>query len=252
MCKLVSVVHYTTDDINETLLPATKAKSMDTEDEIVRMQTRMAADLTQFSDTLTRQLRKEFLDKVEVLKTKGATKPPHLASRALYESREKNVTHAFFTSEQSGLAAIYKGIEDEAKARMASEMLLMTADPNYIADPSEARAALIKPSQRNAFRYAALIQQEKNKQIKLKYALEIKRKQQQVDILKRQAQIRASIFRDEIAVHELRHIMMAADKNVSVELNTTTQGDGHNDKCDGCEGATGAKKAQCIAIGCPV
>jgi len=47
--------------------------------------------------------------------------------------------------------------------------------PNYIADPSEARAALVKPSQRNTFRYTALIQQEKNKQIKLKYALEIKR-----------------------------------------------------------------------------
>ena len=85
----------------------------------------------------------------------------------------------------------------------------------------EARAALVKPAQRNKFRYAALIQQEKNKMLKLKYALEIKRKQQQVDLIKRQAHIRASIFRDEIAIHELRHITMAADKNVSLEMNKT-------------------------------
>jgi len=97
-------------------------------------------------------------------------------------------------------------------------MCKLPSIPNYIADPSEARVALIKPSQRNAFRYAALIQQEKNKQLKLKYALEIKRKQQQIDILKRQAQIRASIFRDEIAVHELKHIGMDADAAVAVAL----------------------------------
>jgi len=103
-------------------------------------------------------------------------------------------------------------------------MCKLVIKTNYIADPSEARAALIKPSQRNAFRYAALIQQEKNKQIKLKYALEIKRKQQQLDILKRQAHIRASIFRDEIAVHELRHIMMDADANVQA----IKEGDEHH------------------------
>jgi len=133
MCKLVSEIHYTTDDINETLLPATKAKSMDTEDEAVQLQARMAVDLNQFGDTLTRLLRREFLDKAEVLEKKGATNPPHLASRALYESREKNTTHTFFTSKKSGLSAVYKGIEDEAKARMASEMLLMTADsPDFL------------------------------------------------------------------------------------------------------------------------
>jgi len=120
------------------------------------------------------------------------------------------------------LSAIYKGIEDEAKARMASEMLLMTTDPNYIADPSEARASLIKPSQRNKFRYAALIQQEKNKMLKLKYAKEIKRKQQRIDLIKKQAYIRASLFRPEIAKHELKHLLSAADK--SVELNTTKPG----------------------------
>jgi len=227
--KTIAATTKGTDDINETLLPVTKAQSIDSEDEAVQLQTRMAMDFNQFGDTLTRLLRREFLDKAEVLthpKPKNPPKgwAPHLASEALYESREKNVTHEFFTSKKSGLSAVYKGIEDEAKARMASEMLLLTADPNYIADPSEARAALIKPSQRNKFRYAALIQQEKNKQIKLKYALEIKRKQQQIDILKRQAQIRASIFRDEIAVHELRHIMMDADKSVAVAMKKAAKG----------------------------
>jgi hypothetical protein len=213
--KTLAVMTKGTDDINETLLPATKAQSMDTEDEIVQLQTRMAVNFHQFGDTLTRLLRREFLDKVEVLNEKG--KADDLVSQAYYEAREKNATKSFFTSKKSGLAAIYKGIEDEAKARMASEMLLMTADPNYIADPSEARAALVKPSQRNAFRYAALIQQEKNKMLKLKYASIIKRKQQMVDLVKQQSYIRASVFRDEIAKFKLEELLKKADESVSLD-----------------------------------
>ncbi len=214
--KDLALKNFGTSDINVTTLPATKAQSMDLEDEIVKLQTRMDADLNQFADTLTRALRKELLDKTRIEADnwmKGKDPKPHLASQAAYEMREKNVTQKFFQSKTSGLAAIYKGIEDEAKARMASEMLLMTTDPNYIADPSEARAALIKPSQRNKFRYAALIQQEKNKQLKLKYAKEIKRKQQMVDIIKQQAYIRASLFRDEIAKHMLKHLLDKVDES---------------------------------------
>ena len=55
--------------------------------------------------------------------------------------------------------------------------------------------------------------------LKLKYARIIKRKQQKVDLIKQQAYIRASIFRDEIAKHELEHILKAADANVSVDDN---------------------------------
>jgi len=212
--KTIAAMTKGTDDINETLLPATKAKSMDAEDEAVQLQTRMAMDFNQFGDTLTRLLRREFLDKVEVLKEKGNS--DDLASQAYYESREKNVTHTFFTSKKSGLAAVYRSsIEEEAKARMASDMLLLTADPNYIADPSEARAALVKPSQRNKFRYAALIQEEKNKQLKLKYALEIKRKQQQIDIIKKQSYIRASMFKDEIAKFMLETLLHKVDESVN-------------------------------------
>jgi len=214
MLKTLAVQNFGKSDANATTLPATKAKSMDLEDQIVQLETRMDADLNQFGDTLTRVLRKELLDKTSVQAPNWNSNKPHLAGQALYKMREKNVTSTFFKSKTSGLTAIYKGIEDEAKARMASEMLLMTADPNYIADPSEARAALIKPSQRNKFRYAALIQQEKNKMLKLKYAKEIKRKQQMVDIIKQQAYIRASIFRDEIVVHELKHLLDAADKSI--------------------------------------
>jgi len=221
--KTLAIKAFGTSDANATTLPATKAQSMDQEDEIVQLEVRMSADLNQFGDTLTRALRKELLEKTNIKawnwkkkKSDGSLEGPHLASHASYVSREKNVTANFFKSKKSGLAAIYKGIEDEAKARMASEMLIMTADPNYIADPSEARAALVKPAQRNKFRYAALIQQEKNKMLKLKYASIIKRKQQMVDLIKQQAYIRASIFRDEIAKHELQHILNAADESVSV------------------------------------
>jgi hypothetical protein len=206
-----------TDDENSTKLPATKADSMDMEDEVVQLQSRMSADLKQFGDTLTRRLREEILDKSSIKAYNWSKKTPHLASLSAYEANEKNTTSAFFKSEESGLAAIYKGVEDEAKARMASEMLIMTADPNYIDDPSEARANLVKPSQRNKFRYAALIQQEKNKMLKLKYALEIKRKQQMIDIVKQQAYIRASVFRPELAKHELEHILSKADASVSVD-----------------------------------
>lgn len=58
--------------------------------------------------------------------------------------------------------------------------------------------------------------------LKLKYASIIKRKQQMVDLIKQQAYIRASIFRDEIAQHELEHILKAADNNVRVNNNNFT------------------------------
>ena len=64
--------------------------------------------------------------------------------------------------------------------------------------------------------------------LKLKYASIIKRKQQMVDLIKQQAYIRASIFRDEIAQHELEHILKAADANVSVEDNSTKIGGGRD------------------------
>ena len=217
--KDLALKNFGTSDVNVTTLPATKAQSMDLEDEIVQMQTRMDADLNQFNDTLTRTLRKEILDKTLITRSKN---DDTLVSQPYYAMREKKTTSDFFKSKVSALSAIYKGIEDEAKARMASEMLLMTTDPNYIADPSEARAALIKPAQRNKFRYAALIQQEKNKMLKLKYAKEIKRKQQRIDLIKKQAYIRASVFRPVIANNELDELLKAAD--ATVEVNGTTQG----------------------------
>ena len=216
-----------TDDISEILLPATKADAMDMEDEIVGLQVRMSADLNQFTDTLTRALQAEFAD---IDMQEGTGKEPHLMSLARYGMKEKEVATKFFKSKESGLADIYKGIEDEAKAQMASELLLMTADPNYIADPSEARAALVKPAQRNKFRYAALIQQEKNKQLKLKYALQIKRGQQMVDLAKKQAYIRASIFRSSAARHELEHILKKADQSVKLEDDKPTPSKDENKK----------------------
>ena len=216
--KTLAVMNSGTDDINETLLPATKADAMDMEDEIVGLQTRMAADLNQFIDTLTRALQSEFAD-INMTLQHTIDGKPHLMSLARYEFMEKNVTAEFFKSKESGLADIYKGIEEEAKAQMASELLLMTADPNYIADPSEARAALVKPSQRNKFRYAALIQQEKNKQIKLKYALQIKRGHQMVGNAKKIAYLNATTFRPEAAKHELKHLLDKADESVSLEGN---------------------------------
>ena len=216
--KTFAAMNLGTDDANATGLPETKADSIDLEDEIVGTQVRMTADLNQFSGTLTRALEKKFS---EIDMKDGGE---HVMSLSRYDRKEKEKAKEFFRSKESGLSKIYEGIEKEVKSRMASEMLIMTADPNYIADPSEARAALIKPSQRNAFRYAALIQQEKNKMLKLKYALEIKRKQQMVDLLKQQAQIRASVFRDSAAKHELYHLLEKADESVSLEMGTSGGG----------------------------
>ncbi len=210
-------------DAGAIRLPDTHGDSIDNVDEVVNLQVRMTSDLNQFADTLTRSLQKEFseIDLQPIDKSGGQS---HLMSFARYQYEEKKAARKYFKSKKSGLAKIYEGIENEVKAKLASQMVLMSTDPNYIADPSEARAALIKPSQRNKFRYAALIQQEKNKQLKLKYALEIKRKQQMVDIIKQQALSRASLFRYETARHELEHILSAADK--AVKVNTTAPGPG--------------------------
>ena len=208
-------------DAGAIRLPDTHGDSIDKVDEVVNLQVRMTADLNQFADTLTRALQKEFSEIDLQPKKKDGTPDttdgkPHLMSFARYQYEEKKAARKYFKSKKSGLAKIYEGIENEVKAKLASQMVLMSTDPNYIADPSEARAALIKPAQRNKFRYAALIQQEKNKQLKLKYALEIKRKQQMIDIIKQQALIRASLFRYETVRHELAHILSKVDESVSL------------------------------------
>jgi len=200
-------------DAGAIRLPDTHGDSIDNVDEVVNLQVRMTSDLNQFGDTLTRALQKEF-SQIDLQPKDAKNGKSHLMSFARYQYEEKKAARKYFKSKKSGLAKIYEGIENEVKAKLASEMLLMTTDPNYIADPSEARAALIKPSQRNQFRYAALIQQEKNKQLKLKYALEIRRKQQMIDIIKQQAIIRASLFRYETVKHELEHLLKKADESI--------------------------------------
>ena len=70
--------------------------------------------------------------------------------------------------------------------------------------------------------------------LKLKYASIIKRKQQKVDLIKQQAYIRASIFRDEIAKHELEHILKAADANVSLKKKPTAAECAANPNLEGC------------------
>ena len=72
-----------------------------------------------------------------------------------------------------------------------------------------------------------------------RYAREIKRKQQMIDLIKQQAYIRASLFRPEVAKHELKHILSAADK--SVELNTTTPGNNGGNQGKQCDLGNGKK-----------
>jgi len=55
-----------------------------------------------------------------------------------------------------------------------------------------------------------------------------------VDLIKQQAYIRASIFRDEIAKHELEHILKAADANVSLKKKPTAAECAANPNLEGC------------------
>jgi hypothetical protein len=196
-------------------LPPTKAKSLDLEDETVQYYTKLDPDLNEFKDTLTRRLRKIYTTNSSKGIKIGEGKK--MISLAKYRDREKNATAKFYKDKKSGLASMYEAAETEAKAELASELLLMTADPNYIADPSEARLQYIKDSQRNAFKYAALIQQEKNKQLKLRIARKMKHKKQMIDMVKRQAEISASLFRDDIARHEIKKLLKAVDESVKYE-----------------------------------
>jgi len=211
--KSLAVKTKGTDDTSVVQLPKTKGASLDLEDESVQIQTRLNADIHDFSDTLTRKLRADYINPAKIEIGSGDT----MLTLAEYRAKEKNVTADFYEDKKSGLAAIYEAVENEAKAKLASAELLMTADPNYIADPSEARLRYIKGSQRNAFKYAAIIQQEKNKQMKLKIALELKHKKQLIDIAKRQAQIRSRIFRDDIARNELALLLAAVDEAIDYD-----------------------------------
>ena len=79
--------------------------------------------------------------------------------------------------------------------------------------------------------------------LKLKYAKEIKRKQQRIDLIKKQAYIRASVFRPVIANNELDELLKAAD--ATVEVNGTTQGNNTHTQgaeCDIPNSGTPAKK----------
>ena len=204
------------DNASSIRLPETKGASLNYEDEAVQIQMRLKADINEFTDTLARRLRKDYIDEDKIKKViEENDKIDEELTLVQYDYVEKKLTRDFFDDNKSGLQSIYKAIESESMAKLASLELLMTADPNYIADPSEARAKLIHPSKRNAFRYAALLQQEKNKQMKLNIAEEMKRKKQYIDISKRMAQIRASIFRYDIAKQELDRLLLEADGSVT-------------------------------------
>ena len=90
---------------------------------------------------------------------------------------------------------------------------------------------MVKPSQRNKFRYAALIQQEKNKQVKLKYALQIKRGHQMLGYAKEVAYLKATTFRPEAAKHELKHLLMKADESVKLEDDNSMKPPEDGDSC---------------------
>jgi len=241
-------------DISKLKLPKTKAQSIDLIDETVQLSTRLDVDFNEFTDTLTRKLmsvvsaddtveakNKHKLMKVAVEKgyfdrngkrfTKNRKGQYHIRdlSLAQYRAIEQNLTAEYFESNKSGLADIYKAVEYEAKAEYASEQLLMSSDPNYIADPSEARLAYIKDSQKNAFKYAALIQQEKNKKLKYKLAMKVKHKKQLIDLAKNMAQIRAARFRDDIAKAEIEDLLKKVDESVKLDMKkestTATTGD---------------------------
>jgi len=208
-------------------LPKTKAQSIDLEDEMVNLLVRNHPDLYTFVNTLTRRLMNVITvpSKIlEVAHNKGYKdayghsigKISSLSLRQ-YEVIEQNLTAAFFRNEKAALVDIYKSIEYEAKAKYASEALLMSESDNYIMDPSEARVKYIKDTQKNAFRYAALLQQEKNKALKLRIALEIKRGKQRIDMAKDMAAIRASRFREDIAKHELDVLLSAVDETINYE-----------------------------------
>jgi len=213
------------DESSAMKLPKTKGESIDFEDETVQIAVRMNHDLNEFGETLSRKVISQTTDKDNILekakekgyknaKGKPITKVKELTLMQ-YRTIEQLITSEYYSKKEAGLIDIYKGIEYEAKTRLASEELLMTADPNYIADPSEARLAYIKDSQKNAFRYASLIQQEKNKHKKLEIAMELQRKRRLIDITKTQAEIRASRFRDDIAKAEINRLLKKADESVT-------------------------------------
>ena len=200
-----------TDDASAVRLPATKMESIKLVDETVAQQTRQHLDIPQFVDGLVTALRRLYTDPSKL----DVGVPPDMISLAEYAKKEKEVAHNFFSDRASGLAQIYEGVENEAKAKLGSMLLLENARDDAIMDPSESRLRYIDASQHNAFRYAALIQQERNKQMKLKVSLELKRARILIDIAKRQATIRASIFRDDIARNEIDLLLEAVDQSVS-------------------------------------
>lgn len=199
-----------TSNPNAIKLPATKADSIEEVDSAVQALMRLDIDFNEFTDGLARMLQMEYKKEIIV----GADCDT-MMTLAEYRNKELNVSAEFFKSTASGVPKMYETIIDEAKAKMSTELLMLTTDKDYIFDPSEARLAYISDEYKVAYKYKALIQQEKTKKMQYKISQEAKARKELLDLAKKQAQIKSRIFRDDIAECEIERLLGAVDQTIS-------------------------------------
>jgi len=182
-------------------LPLTKADAMDSEDDMANIIQESTTNFHDLIDQLVTELQKVF-------------KTIEAENLASYYKKEKETFFAFISSNDS-LKAHYTAAANAIKSKYSIKKFLATKAETYIDDPSEARASLIMENQRTGFRYAALLQQHENTLDKINLSLELKKHKELIDIAVRQAYVRASLFREDIAKKELDEMLKAVDKLIN-------------------------------------
>lgn len=210
-------------DASAIQLPATKAKSIDDEDNIAKQQAADYPNFQEISDSIAKILRKGYLEEIgEKVSTPDNDCTGEIKTLAAYKKEEDKLT-TYYLLDQDGeymgkgklnLETIMKQIASYVKADYASKHLLLTADPAYIIDPSEAMVSRIAKEDKLDFRYAAFVQQEKNKEVKIASALILKKLNEYLEIIKKQARIKASIFRDDLAKCEIEDLLKSVDESI--------------------------------------
>jgi len=185
-------------DTNKIELPKTKLDAIKEQDDIVKLEGKKYHDLDNLSDGIASELIKKFKD-IEA----DTLEEYYKKEKALFASYIKN---------SKKIKKLYQDEEELNNALLSQKLFLETTRKNYIFDPSQTRADMILPEQKNNFKYLAQIQNTRIANLKLKKFIKYIKRREKIERAVKLSYVKASLWRGDIAKKEIDKMLSAVDQ----------------------------------------
>lgn len=181
-------------------LPSSKGELMESVAKSAREETKLVVNHFELEQNITKKVTPKF---------QGIS----ANTIAEYEKKERSKYESFVGS----FSPIKKAYENSVKAvkhRYSHAINRLVQSPDYIFEPTENIASIVKPSERNNFRFSSLMQIDKEADLMSRAQREIQRRNELIKITIERAYANASIFRRDIAKKEIDKMLQAVDRSV--------------------------------------